>query len=56
VHDYYVVAAEDGCAAYVQADHAHSMSNIDRFFGQIAPTAEICAVWDGLKTRAAAAE
>jgi ureidoacrylate peracid hydrolase len=56
VHDYYVVAAEDGCAAYVQADHVHSMSNIDRFFGQVAPTAEICAVWDSLKAHAAAAE
>jgi ureidoacrylate peracid hydrolase len=45
VRDYYIVAAEDGCAAYVQADHLQSMSNIDRFFGQVAPISEIGAIW-----------
>lgn len=56
VRDYYVVAAEDGCAAYVQADHAQTMSNIDRFFGQVAPMNEICALWDKKSTCATAAE
>lgn len=46
VRDYYIVAAEDGCAAYVQADHVQSMSNIDRFFGQVAPMSEIRALWE----------
>jgi ureidoacrylate peracid hydrolase len=56
VHDYYVVAAEDGCAAYVQADHVHSMSNIDRFFGQVASIEEICTIWDLQSARVAVAE
>jgi ureidoacrylate peracid hydrolase len=33
VRDYYVVAVDDGCAAYVPADRKQTMSNIDRFFG-----------------------
>ena len=36
VRDYYVVAVDDGCAAYIEADHIASLSNIDRFFGQVA--------------------
>jgi ureidoacrylate peracid hydrolase len=56
VRDYYIVAAEDGCAAYVPADHAQSMSNIDRFFGQVAPMREISSVWDRVRGHAAAAE
>lgn len=56
VRDYYVVAVEDGCAAYVAADHVQSMSNIDRFFGQVAQTHEICALWSERTVRSAAAE
>jgi ureidoacrylate peracid hydrolase len=45
VRDYYVVAVDDGCAAYVPLDHQQSMSNIDRFFGQVATTDEIVDIW-----------
>jgi len=55
VRDYYIVAAEDGCAAYVQADHVQSMSNIDRFFGEVAPMREICAIWDRHRAKTVAA-
>jgi ureidoacrylate peracid hydrolase len=45
VRDYYVVAVDDGCAAYVAADHQQTMSNIDRFFGQVATTNQIINIW-----------
>ncbi|MCH8077844.1 MAG: isochorismatase family protein [SAR324 cluster bacterium] len=45
VRDYYIVAPADGAAAYVEADHLATMSNIDRFFGETTTTAEICACW-----------
>ncbi len=45
VRDYYVVAVDDGCAAYVAADHTASMSNIDRFFGEVATIKQISAHW-----------
>ena len=45
VHDYYVVMAEDGCAAYVPEDHAQTMRNIQRFFGVTPSIAEVCAAW-----------
>ncbi len=47
VRDYYVVAVDDGCAAYVAADHAASMSNIDRFFGEVSTIKQISALWAG---------
>jgi ureidoacrylate peracid hydrolase len=45
VRDYYVVAPYDGAAAYVLADHEATMSNIDRFFGQISTLEEISTIW-----------
>jgi ureidoacrylate peracid hydrolase len=56
VRDYYIVAAENGCAAYSQTDHVQSLSNIDRFFGEVASIEDICAIWNAQKTRATAAE
>ena len=56
VRDYYVVAVDDGCAAYVESDHRASLSNIDRFFGQVATMREITSVWDGLSGSRVAAE
>lgn len=47
VRDYYVVAPRDGSAAYAQADHEATMSNIERFFGQISTLEEISAIWRG---------
>ncbi len=55
VHDYYVVAVDDGCAAYVAADHAASMSNIDRFFGEVSSIERISTLWtDSAGARVAA--
>jgi ureidoacrylate peracid hydrolase len=45
VRDYYVVAPYDGTAAYVLADHEGTMSNIDRFFGEISTLEEISTIW-----------
>jgi ureidoacrylate peracid hydrolase len=45
VRDYYVVAVDDGCAAYVAVDHVASMSNIDRFFGEVSTIKQISALW-----------
>lgn len=56
VRDYYVVAVDDGCAAYVEADHVASLSNIDRFFGQVATIAQISALWDDAAGAQVAAE
>lgn len=56
VHDYYVVAVDDGCAAYVQADHVASLSNIDRFFGQVSTIKEVSAIWNGAAAARVAAE
>ena len=56
VHDYYVVAVDDGCAAYVQADHVASLSNIDRFFGQVSTIKEVSAIWNDAAAARVAAE
>jgi len=45
VRDYYVVVANDGTAAYSQADHDMTLKNIDRFFGETASSDEISAFW-----------
>jgi ureidoacrylate peracid hydrolase len=46
VRDYYVVMAEDGCAAYVPEDHAQTMRNIRRFFGVTPSIADLRATWN----------
>ncbi|MBI4366934.1 MAG: cysteine hydrolase [Deltaproteobacteria bacterium] len=56
VRDYYVVAVDDGCAAYVQQDHIASLSNIDRFFGEVSTIKQISALWDGAADAQVAAE
>jgi len=56
VRDYYVVAVDDGCAAYVQADHVASLSNIDRFFGQVSTIKDITEMWQGSSSAQVAAE
>jgi ureidoacrylate peracid hydrolase len=47
VRDYYVVAPRDGSAAYARADHDATMSNIERFFGQVSTLDELSTVWRG---------
>jgi len=45
VRDYYVVVAEDGCAAYLQQDHEQTLFNIRRFFGVTPSIGELCGIW-----------
>lgn len=45
VRDYYIVAVGDGTAAYLPEDHAATMRNIDRFFGEVADSAALKRVW-----------
>lgn len=56
VRDYYVVAVDDGCAAYVEQDHIASLSNIDRFFGEVSTIKQISAHWTGTAGAQVAAE
>ena len=56
VRDYYVVAVDDGCAAYVEQDHIASLSNIDRFFGEVSTITQISAHWTGAAGAQVAAE
>ena len=45
VRDYYVVVPRDGAAAYVEEDHIATLSNIDRFFGEVAGIGDIETLW-----------
>ena len=45
VRDYYTVVPEDGCAAYLRADHEQTLSNVRRFFGVTPRLAELAAIW-----------
>jgi ureidoacrylate peracid hydrolase len=45
VRDYYIVAVGDGTAAYAPADHEMTLSNIDRFFGEVATMATLGEIW-----------
>jgi ureidoacrylate peracid hydrolase len=45
IRDYYVVAVDDGCAAYSREDHVMTLKNIDRFFGEVTTIAELEAIW-----------
>jgi len=45
VRDYYVAVVKDGTAAYSQADHDMTLSNIDRFFGEVTSIAELQTLW-----------
>lgn len=55
MRDYYIVAVDDACAAYEEADHRQTMRNIDRFFGEVSDIRQLCALW-GRPAAAAAAE
>ena len=45
VRDYYVVLLDDGTACYSHAEHAATLSVIDRFFGQVATIADVKSAW-----------
>jgi ureidoacrylate peracid hydrolase len=56
MHDYYVVVVGDGTAAYAVEDHAQSLKNIDRFFGEVSTIEQLCAIWREQSRARAAAE
>ena len=45
MRDYYVVFTSDGTATYSDEDHQATLRNIERYFGQVAPVAELQAIW-----------
>jgi ureidoacrylate peracid hydrolase len=45
MRDFYVVMTSDGCAAYVQADHEQTLSNVKRFFGDVASIDDVIGEW-----------
>lgn len=45
VRDYYVVFLEDGTATYHEDDHRATLRVIDRFFGEVASTADVERIW-----------
>jgi ureidoacrylate peracid hydrolase len=45
MRDYYVVFTSDGTATYAPEDHAATLRNIDRFFGEIVTLSELEAIW-----------
>jgi ureidoacrylate peracid hydrolase len=47
IRDYYVVLPRDAAAAYSIADHAQTLANIDRFFGELSSIEELCSIWHG---------
>lgn len=47
VRDYYIVFVEDCTATYRKEDHEQTLSNIDRYFGEVVPHHAIVDIWHG---------
>jgi ureidoacrylate peracid hydrolase len=47
MRDYYAVMVDDGTATFSPEDHAATLRNFDRYFGQVSTIAEIRAIWRG---------
>ena len=45
MRDYYVVVTSDGSGAYSEEAHKASLSNIDKYFGQVASVADVHSAW-----------
>ncbi len=52
MHDYYVVFTDDGTAAYAEEDHAATLRNIARYFGQVVDLADLRQIWMANEERA----
>ena len=48
MRDYYVVLASDSCAAYVRAEHQATITNISKYFGQVATSEQVIKAWKDL--------
>src|ERR1700730_11112747 len=51
LRDYYVVFTSDCTATYGQGEHDATLHNIDAFFGQVVPAAEVQACWQQAPAR-----
>jgi ureidoacrylate peracid hydrolase len=47
MRDYYAVMVDDGTATFSPEDHAATLRNFDRYFGEVSTIAEISALWRG---------
>jgi ureidoacrylate peracid hydrolase len=47
MRDYYAVMVDDGTATFSPEDHAATLRNFDRYFGEVSTIAEISAIWRG---------
>lgn len=45
MRDYYVVFSADGTATYSPEEHAAALRTIDRYFGEVAPIADVIDCW-----------
>src|SRR5260370_36234190 len=45
MRDYYAVMVDDGTATFSPEDHASTLRNFDRYFGEASTMAEISALW-----------
>jgi ureidoacrylate peracid hydrolase len=51
VMDYHVVFVEDCAATYSAEEHAMTVRNIDRYFGQVVTHEDVIACWRGMEKR-----
>jgi ureidoacrylate peracid hydrolase len=47
MRDYYAMMVDDGTATFSPEDHAATLRNFDRYFGEVSTIAEISAIWRG---------
>jgi ureidoacrylate peracid hydrolase len=47
MRDYYAIMVDDGTATFSLEDHAATLRNFDRYFGEVSTIAEISAIWRG---------
>lgn len=47
MRDYYAVMVDDGTATFSADDHAATLRNFDRYFGEVSNIAEISGIWRG---------
>jgi ureidoacrylate peracid hydrolase len=47
MRDYYAVMVDDGTATFSPEDHAATLRNFDRYFGEVSTIAEISTIWRG---------
>jgi ureidoacrylate peracid hydrolase len=55
LRDYYVVFTNDCTATFSQPEHDAALNNIDQFFGQVVPSADVMACWSRADARIRAA-